>query len=99
MSPELCWLEDHARLRSTTDKAKRKALRLLSAHTASAGCQPPLLFSEFGTRRRRSYKIQETVLRGLIKGDQEYKRGQQAGGGLAGTSNVSGPARPTIRAD
>jgi nicotinate phosphoribosyltransferase len=44
---------------------------------SSAGCR----FSEFGTRRRRSYQTQDTVLRALV----DATRGTQA---LSGTSNV-----------
>ncbi|KAL0633362.1 nicotinate phosphoribosyltransferase [Maublancomyces gigas] len=43
------------------------------------------VFSEFGTRRRRSYHSQELALRGLIRASQEYSGGP---GKLNGTSNV-----------
>lgn len=41
-------------------------------------------FSEFGTRRRRSYKGQQIVLEGIIKGAKEVGKLSQ----LTGTSNV-----------
>ena len=79
---------------SASELAKQKALALL---TESAG---NILFSEFGTRRRRSYRIHEAVIKGLIKGDNEWAKteagkrilaenGGKKSGGLAGTSNVS----------
>ena len=45
------------------------------------GCK----FSEFGTRRRRDYKTQDIVMRGLIGASREIKN---ATGSLMGTSNV-----------
>lgn len=67
------------------ERAKKKALDLLnpSAPTTS------LSFSEFGTRRRRSFKAQDIVLRGLIAGYEEYKSKGGNQGILSGTSNVS----------
>ncbi|WVQ81744.1 nicotinate phosphoribosyltransferase [Cryptococcus sp. DSM 104549] len=64
--------------------AKKKALDLL---------RPPapitsLAFSEFGTRRRRSFQTQDIIIRGLIEGFEEYKAGGGKTGLLAGTSNV-----------
>lgn len=83
-----------------SELAKQKTLTLL---TESAG---NILFSEFGTRRRRSYRVHEAVIKGLIKGDREWagtddgkrilaENGGKKSGGLAGTSNVS--MRPTIK--
>ena len=42
-----------------------------------------IVFSEFGTRRRRDYKTQDLVMRGLTKAIEEPGTGK-----LAGTSNV-----------
>ncbi|KAJ8072601.1 nicotinate phosphoribosyltransferase [Marasmius tenuissimus] len=52
-----------------------------------AGCA----FNEFGTRRRRSYKNQDIVVKGLVKASQEIK----GPGTLLGTSNtfVNSPER------
>ena len=52
------------------------ALRKSSTLTSSG-----VLFSEFGTRRRRSYSIQKSVIEGLLEGIQ-------GDGKLLGTSNV-----------
>jgi nicotinate phosphoribosyltransferase len=49
----------------------------------------PLIFSEFGTRRRRSFHVQDLVMRGLVEGYEEHKVRGAKGGVLAGTSNVS----------
>ncbi|WRT67645.1 nicotinate phosphoribosyltransferase [Kwoniella shivajii] len=64
--------------------AKRKASDLLSPPKPTN----PLVFSEFGTRRRRSFFTQDTIIRGLIAGFDEYKSNGGQGGLLAGTSNV-----------
>ncbi|PVF97240.1 nicotinate phosphoribosyltransferase [Serendipita vermifera] len=45
------------------------------------------IFSEFGTRRRRSFKTQDDVLAGLIRANQEPSA-HSNGGKLLGTSNV-----------
>ncbi|KAJ9108564.1 hypothetical protein QFC19_002280 [Naganishia cerealis] len=84
------WNEDYEEVESL---AKKKTFRLL---TESSG---NLLFSEFGTRRRRSYRVHEAVIKGLILGDKEWantddgkrvvaENGGRKQGGLAGTSNV-----------
>ncbi|KAI0994362.1 putative nicotinate phosphoribosyltransferase [Podosphaera aphanis] len=61
------------------DKAYAKGMRLLQA-----GCH----FSEFGTRRRRDYRTQVLVIRGLMRAKRE---GERLGlpGTLTGTSNIS----------
>jgi nicotinate phosphoribosyltransferase len=62
------------------ENAFNKGMQLLNN-----GC----VFSEFGTRRRRSYHTQELVLRGLIRAQETYKAQNPTGpGALAGTSNV-----------
>ncbi|CCX15867.1 Quinolinate phosphoribosyl transferase [Pyronema domesticum] len=62
------------------ENAYKKGLQLLSN-----GCT----FSEFGTRRRRSYHTQELVLTGLLRAQKEYAAQNPDGNGmLAGTSNV-----------
>ncbi|RPB21061.1 nicotinate phosphoribosyltransferase [Terfezia boudieri ATCC MYA-4762] len=62
------------------EKAFEKGVRLLQG-----GC----VFSEFGTRRRRSYATQEMVLRGLMKAAEEHKQNNiNTGGIFSGTSNV-----------
>ena len=57
------------------DVAYHKAVTLLQA-----GC----VFSEFGTRRRRSAKTQEIVMGALLRADRKHT-GQ---GKMNGTSNV-----------
>ncbi|KAF8446504.1 Quinolinate phosphoribosyl transferase [Terfezia claveryi] len=62
------------------ENAFKKSVRLLRG-----GC----VFSEFGTRRRRSYATQEMVLRGLMKAAEEHKQNNiNTGGNFIGTSNV-----------
>ncbi|KAK4686257.1 nicotinate phosphoribosyltransferase, partial [Tremellales sp. Uapishka_1] len=65
-------------------RAKRKAHLLLSPPNGIT----PLAFSEFGTRRRRSFHVQDLVVKSLVEGWQEWKKGGGTGGGLVGTSNV-----------
>lgn len=60
------------------EKAKEKTRRLLEA-----GCK----FSEFGTRRRRSYKAHEIVMQSIYEAAQEYKD-LNLEGAFSGTSNV-----------
>jgi len=62
------------------ENAFEKGVRLLQG-----GCA----FSEFGTRRRRSYATQEMVLGGLIKAAEAHKQSNNNTGGVfTGTSNV-----------
>jgi nicotinate phosphoribosyltransferase len=68
--------------------ARQKAERLLSNS---------VVFSEFGTRRRRSYKNQEIVIRGLVKAGKELG-GKEGNGKLAGTSNVNSHLGPLCKA-
>ncbi|KAI5803936.1 Quinolinate phosphoribosyl transferase [Geopyxis carbonaria] len=58
------------------EKAFNKGVQLIEN-----GC----LFSEFGTRRRRSYHTQELVLKGLVRAQEAHKG---SSGRLTGTSNV-----------
>lgn len=68
---------DRARL-NCAELARTKAKRLTDAG---------IVFSEFGTRRRRSYRAHDLVMRGLVEG---AKAAREAGGkgALMGTSNV-----------
>lgn len=59
------------------EQAKQKGKALFTG-----GC----VTSEFGTRRRRSYKAQDIIMRGLLAADKEF--GGPDRGRLAGTSNV-----------
>ncbi|GAA5945997.1 hypothetical protein JCM3775_003612 [Rhodotorula graminis] len=73
------------------ENARRKGHALFDA-----GC----LLSEFGSRRRRTYRAHDIVMRGLVRADEECRReGEREGGAeaegegkargrLAGTSNV-----------
>lgn len=47
----------------------------------------PLVFSEFGTRRRRSFQVHDLVMQGLCNGMEEHKKSGK-GGLFAGSSNV-----------
>ena len=58
------------------DAAYRKGRELLASG---------IMFSEFGTRRRRDYRTQELVMKGLVKAKGEPQQGK---GKLTGTSNV-----------
>jgi nicotinate phosphoribosyltransferase len=62
----------------TTEKARTKAETMFNAGAA---------ISEFGTRRRRSWKIQDMVV-GILKKTSESMPGK---GKLTGTSNVCFP--------
>ena len=78
------WTDDPT---STRNLAASKAYRLLSESSGN------LVYSEFGTRRRRSYRVQKQVLEGSREGEEKYWKevgGRQGKpGGLSGTSNVS----------
>jgi nicotinate phosphoribosyltransferase len=63
---------------SQLEKAQDKGRQLLKA-----GC----IFSEFGSRRRRDYKTQEIVMKGLTQAAEEGER-EGWPGKLSGTSNV-----------
>lgn len=76
-------------LQLTADLAKKKALQLLNPPEGVM----PIAFSEFGTRRRRSFAAHDVVMRGLIEGFNEYKAAGGQGGVLSGTSNVSSAQR------
>lgn len=67
-----------------SEKAKAKAIALLAPKAPTT----PAAFSEFGTRRRRSFQVQDLVLRGLIEGHEELKAKGGKHGVLTGTSNV-----------
>ncbi|KAL0255392.1 nicotinate phosphoribosyltransferase [Cryptococcus tetragattii IND107] len=64
--------------------AKKKALDLFDPPAPTTS----LVVSEFGTRRRRSFKAQDIVMRGLVAGYEEYKSKGGNQGVLSGTSNV-----------
>ncbi|ODN80853.1 nicotinate phosphoribosyltransferase [Cryptococcus amylolentus CBS 6039] len=66
------------------ESAKSKALQLLNPPAPTT----PLVFSEFGTRRRRSFQAQDIVIKGLLSGFEEYKSQGGKGGAVSGTSNV-----------
>ncbi|CAD6574697.1 MAG: nicotinate phosphoribosyltransferase, partial [Tremellales sp. Tagirdzhanova-0007] len=72
-------------LNDVVDQARLKALALLSPPSPIQ----PLLFTELGTRRRRSFRVHDLVVQGLVKGSDEWKASNGKVGGLGGTSNVS----------
>lgn len=47
------------------------------------------MLSEFGTRRRRSLRTHELVVKGLIRAHKEVRNNHEYKGELKGTSNVS----------
>jgi len=61
------------------DLAFEKGKRLFQAGVA---------LSEFGSRRRRSYDTQESVVRGLVCANEDFGGDKSGGGSLVGTSNV-----------
>lgn len=61
--------------------------RTLAADKAHRLVRAGIRFSEFGTRRRRSYLTQEVVLQGLVQGER-YALSSDGTGKLVGTSNV-----------
>lgn len=61
------------------DIAAGKSKRLLEG-----GCA----FSEFGTRRRRSYEVHDLVLKGILRARNEWQAGGNGKGKVMGTSNV-----------
>ncbi|ORY31433.1 putative nicotinate phosphoribosyltransferase [Naematelia encephala] len=66
------------------EQARRKAELLLSPPKSIT----PIIFSEFGTRRRRSFHAMNLVMQGLVEGYEEYKRKGGKSGVFSGTSNV-----------
>ena len=67
---------------SPTDKYILSDLAFNKAKTLfEADCR----ISEFGTRRRRSFKAQEIVIQAFVRASREIP----GKGGLAGTSNVT----------
>ncbi|KAK0545179.1 nicotinate phosphoribosyltransferase [Tilletia horrida] len=75
-------VDTHWDLRSQSSLAAHKAHRLIAA-----GC----VFSDFGTRRRRSFATHKAVIQGLIAGSAQATQGPAPAGQpgkLLGTSNV-----------
>lgn len=65
--------------------------RALARQKGSTLVKAGIRFSEFGTRRRRSYEAQRLVVQGLIQGEKDAVaavRGSASPGKMMGTSNV-----------
>lgn len=77
-----CLSELYFRLDSTDWSYKRQAKR--ARQKAKFLIQADCTFSEFGTRRRRSYDIQDIVIASMVKSADVYS----GDGKIAGTSNV-----------
>ncbi|PWN46489.1 Nicotinate/Quinolinate PRTase C-terminal domain-like protein, partial [Violaceomyces palustris] len=60
----------------------------LACEKAKRLVEEGIQFSEFGTRRRRSFQVQEMVIQGLIRGCNESGGGGTTKGKLVGTSNL-----------
>ena len=82
---KVCFVSSGVLQAHMPESAKKKALQMLNPGSGITS----LAFSEFGTRRRRSFHSQDLVLRGLIEGYEEWKAAGGTGGALSGTSNVS----------
>lgn len=75
------------------EKAKEKAYNLLKSNESLS----PVSFSEFGTRRRRSYHVQQLVMRGLMDGHEQAKREAEASGKVCGSLSGSSNVRPSAQ--
>lgn len=73
-----CKVDQNWSLRGQRALAKRKGLKMVMSN---------IRYSEFGTRRRRSYRTQQLVLEGLLQGEKEALE-KGGSGKLVGTSNV-----------
>lgn len=85
MDNEVSWRVPRSQMIAyRAEKAKAKAKQLLHPPAPTSA----LLYSEFGTRRRRSFKAQDLIIRGLVDAQKEWEAEGKTGSGLAGTSNV-----------
>lgn len=71
-------------LRDGTDDACREIAYKKTKAMLDAGC----VFSEFGTRRRRSFKTHDIVVGAAARAAQDYEKEGGKKGKLVGTSNV-----------